>query len=323
MDYQASKSGCKEIIPKTLWFRKVAVTIVVTASSLFPVVAQTTTNPLSDTVTITASILATQSNTLTQPLPVSPQGPVNMTNVIDVAIFRGVAYPGSSISLLRNGEIITTVPTYQDGSFDLRLRDVSAGTYSFGIRAEDKNHLISSIVLFTIYITPGVATIVDGIIIPPTITTDKIEVKKGLPVVISGSARPSSEVRLSLLAASSFLKKIEVNASGTWSYLLDTALFEGGDYATKARTLTASSLSLFSDTVTFTIGDTERLRKKVLLAGFRKRCDLNDDSRVNLLDFSIMAFWYKRLGFPLKVDLNSDQTINLTDLSILAYCWTG
>jgi hypothetical protein len=59
------------------------------------------------------------------------------------------------------------------------------------------------------------------------------------------------------------------------------------------------------------------------LTGFRKKCDLNNDNRVNLLDFSIMAFWYKRLGFPPKVDLNSDANVNLTDLSILAYCWTG
>jgi hypothetical protein len=44
---------------------------------------------------------------------------------------------------------------------------------------------------------------------------------------------------------------------------------------------------------------------------------------VNILDFSIMAFWYKRLGFPAKVDLNTDNKVNLTDLSILAYCWTG
>ena len=74
----------------------------------------------------------------------------------------------------------------------------------------------------------------------------------------------------------------------------------------------------------FRVGDTNRLRAKVSeLPGFRKRCDLNNDSRVNILDFSIMAFWYKRLGFPPRVDLNADNNINLTDLSILAYCWTG
>ncbi|MDQ5962591.1 MAG: hypothetical protein QG653_398, partial [Patescibacteria group bacterium] len=54
-----------------------------------------------------------------------------------------------------------------------------------------------------------------------------------------------------------------------------------------------------------------------------KRCDINQDGRVNLLDFSILAFWYKRAGFPEKVDLNTDKKVDLSDVSILAYCWTG
>ena len=74
----------------------------------------------------------------------------------------------------------------------------------------------------------------------------------------------------------------------------------------------------------FRVGDTNRPRpKNAYLSGFRKKCDLNNDNRVNLLDFSIMAFWYKRLTFPPKVDLNTDKQVNLTDLSILAFCWTG
>jgi hypothetical protein len=131
-------------------------------------------------------------------------------------------------------------------------------------------------------------------------------------------------MRLSFSALSEILKKATSNASGTWSYTLDSSLLAFGDFEAKARSMTASDTSVYSDPLLFKVGDKTVIRpKSSSLFGFRKKCDLNDDSRVNLLDFSIMAFWYKRLGFPAKVDLNTDSSINLTDLSILAYCWTG
>ncbi len=51
--------------------------------------------------------------------------------------------------------------------------------------------------------------------------------------------------------------------------------------------------------------------------------DLNNDKRVNLIDFSITAYWYKRPSPPATVDLNNDGKVNLVDFSIMAYYWTG
>lgn len=52
--------------------------------------------------------------------------------------------------------------------------------------------------------------------------------------------------------------------------------------------------------------------------------DINCDGKVNLIDFSIMAYWYKlRSAPPANVDLNGDGKIRLVDFSILAYHWTG
>jgi hypothetical protein len=41
------------------------------------------------------------------------------------------------------------------------------------------------------------------------------------------------------------------------------------------------------------------------------------------VDFSIMAYWYKRPNPPASVDLNGDSKIDLVDFSILAFNWTG
>ncbi|MCI0542615.1 hypothetical protein L0Y69_02605 [bacterium] len=60
---------------------------------------------------------------------------------------------------------------------------------------------------------------------------------------------------------------------------------------------------------------------------FRKG-DLNDDCKVDLVDFSIAAYWYKKplserfLAIEEK-KLNGDGKVTLRDFSIMAYYWTG
>jgi len=59
-----------------------------------------------------------------------------------------------------------------------------------------------------------------------------------------------------------------------------------------------------------------------------EKADLNGDNKVNLVDFSIAAFWYKRTlsaDFVTieKSKLNGDGKVTLVDFSIMAYYWTG
>jgi len=53
-----------------------------------------------------------------------------------------------------------------------------------------------------------------------------------------------------------------------------------------------------------------------------KRGDINRDGKVNIVDFSIAAYWYKRLNPPTSVDINGDGAITLVDFSIMAFYWT-
>lgn len=56
-----------------------------------------------------------------------------------------------------------------------------------------------------------------------------------------------------------------------------------------------------------------------------KKGDFNNDTKVNIADFSILAYWYKRPLTPVAIrqciDLNNDGKITLADFSILAYYW--
>lgn len=51
--------------------------------------------------------------------------------------------------------------------------------------------------------------------------------------------------------------------------------------------------------------------------------DVNGDLRVNVVDFSIMASWFRKVFPPKSVDLNNDGRVSLVDFSILASRWTG
>jgi hypothetical protein len=51
--------------------------------------------------------------------------------------------------------------------------------------------------------------------------------------------------------------------------------------------------------------------------------DINDDQVVDIKDFSILAFWYKKPNPPKNVDLNGDGKVDIVDFSILAYSWNG
>ena len=61
------------------------------------------------------------------------------------------------------------------------------------------------------------------------------------------------------------------------------------------------------------------------LVGLRPGCnesaDLNSDGRVNLIDFSVMAYWRNRGNAPSNLDINGDGKVDVADLSILIYCW--
>lgn len=52
-------------------------------------------------------------------------------------VFKGLGYPGSSISLLKNGVLAAEQPASPDGTFEITLTGLDAGSYNFGLRAND------------------------------------------------------------------------------------------------------------------------------------------------------------------------------------------
>jgi len=238
------------------------------------------------------------------------------TNVV----FTGRAYPRSLVTLLKDAQVVATTVAGADANFQVTISDVSGGSYIFSVYSEDSKGVRSSLLTFPVSITSNVTTKVSGIFIAPTITTDKSEVRRGDNIAIFGQSAPSSEITISINSEEEFFVKKLVDAQGVYLLNLDTSILEMGQHQTKSKAVLNGEITSFGKVVTFSVG-TQNIFTEVQKTSTKG--DTNGDARVNLVDFSIAAYWYKRPSPPANVDLNSDGKVDLVDFSIMAFHWTG
>lgn len=237
------------------------------------------------------------------------------------AIFKGTAYPGSLVTLLKDGEAIAEIPASPDANFEISLSGMSSGRYIFVLVARDENGITSVTRTFKVTLSSGVTALITGIFIPPTIGLDKSEVKRGDVVTFYGQTSPASQVNLVIHSDTELVKKVAASQTGSWLYRLDSLELEFGDHSARARSSQKGDVTDYSKILAFKVGTTTTSGE----APSSKKSDFNNDGHVNLVDFSIAAFWYKRpLAAEAKhLDLNADGVVNLVDFSIMAYNWTG
>jgi len=237
-------------------------------------------------------------------------------------IFDGTAYPKSEVTLLKDAQIVASTIASTNASFRIILNNVSSGNYIFSLYSEDKEGNRSSLLTFPLTVTPEASLKVDSIFISPTISTDKIEVKRGESITVFGQSAPQAEILISVNSDEEHFVKTIARDNGSYLYYFDTAILDYGSHYTKAKSSLGNILvSNQSQAINFTVGT-----KTVMRPAKEERIikvDLNSDSRINLVDFSIAAYWYKRPSPSSKVDFNNDGKVNLVDFSILAYYWTG
>jgi len=228
-------------------------------------------------------------------------------------ILQGKAYPNASLTILKDGQVIVVTKADSSADFKITLTTLTAGTYTFGIWAEDKEGIKSITFSFTVTVKTGTVTTISGIFIPPTISLSKESVKRGEILDIYGQTAPESSIDI-YIYSEELIKKTEADKSGIWTYLLETITLAEGSHITKAKSTLTGLMSTFSQIVSFNIGQT--------IAGLIKKADVNRDNRVNLVDFSILLFNW---GQPtnLATDYNSDGRVNIVDFSIMLYWWTG
>jgi len=242
-------------------------------------------------------------------------------------ILSGRAYPGSTITVLKDAQIAVTTVAGPDAKFTVSLTNLSGGQYTFSVYGTDKNANRSAPFSFPTYVTPDTTTTIGGIFLSPTISIDKSEVKRGDTLVIFGQSAANASVTIVVNSENEIFASALSDAQGVYLYNLDTSPLEYGGHKTKSKGAVAGEISPFGQQVGFIVGT-----KNVLIPVLSTRCptrgDVNGDCKVNLIDFSIVAYWYKRTLTGTFIDiektmLNADGKVDLVDFSIMAYYWTG
>lgn len=241
-------------------------------------------------------------------------------------IFFGKAYPNSSVTLLKDSQVVASTFSGSDANFSIRITGVNPGNYIFSVYSTDKDGVRSPLQAFPITITDGVTINVGGIFIAPTISGDKSQVKQGDNITFFGQAVPESEVTIAVHSDQEIFTKVNTDKNGIYLRAIDTSVLDIGDHSAKSKVAFEGQISNYGNAYNFKVGlsnvDTP-LDQTCPAKG-----DLNNDCRVNLVDFSIAAFWYKKtlsgqaIVFE-QTKLNNDKQINLVDFSIMAYYWTG
>ncbi len=238
--------------------------------------------------------------------------------------FAGRAYPLSRVIVLKDGQSAVNTLAGPDAKFSVALSGLSAGDYVFALYGEDSSGRRSSLFTFPVSLTRGVTTDITGIFISPTIGVDKSEVRRGDNLAIFGQSTPVSQITVEVNSPQEIFLETSSDENGIYLLNFNTAVLNFGNHSTKSRSETAGLASAFGYSVGFLVGTRNvATAEPAFLKG-----DLNVDGRVNLIDFSIAAYWYRRTldeNFARREAerLNGDQRIDLVDFSIMAFYWTG
>ena len=239
------------------------------------------------------------------------------------ADFSGRAYPRSLVTILKDAQLLGTVTAGTDGTFRASVSSLSAGTYIFSVYSEDKEGRRSNLVTFPTSIAEGVTANITGIFIAPTIGVDKSEVRRGDDISFFGQSAPQADIVIAVNSEEEFFAKTVSDKDGIYLYNFDTVVLEYGSHSAKSKSSIGNQLiSGYGLAANFRVGIQNvfaEIKKRVCSA----RGDVNMDCKVNLVDFSIAAYWYNRPNPPANVDINGDGKVNLVDFSIMAYNWTG
>jgi hypothetical protein len=212
-----------------------------------------------------------------------------------------------------------------DARFETSIIGLSAGSYNFGVYGEDPQGRKSTVFSFPLTVTTNTDTTISGIFLTPTIDVDKIQVKKGDDIGILGYSSSDAQLVISVNSHQEYFANTNADPDGSYFYNFDTSPLELGDHTTKSKALAANMSSGFGPLVGFKVGNTNIDKAPDVCP---QKGDVNGDCRVNLVDFSITAYWWERVLTQSAKDtvdakLWPDGIITLRDFSVMAFYWTG
>lgn len=231
---------------------------------------------------------------------------------------RGRGYPLETVNFLIDTENVGSVRTDSDGDFEFAT-EASPGTATLGIWSTDSSGTRSITLNNTFDVTQGAITNINGVLVPPTLRLASQNIDPGAVITVSGQSVPNATVELHVDQSNPVLRT-SAGSNGQWSIQLDTSQLTIAEHILRARSVTGNppltTESSFSNSLQLFVG---------VEGAPSTPSDLNRDGFVNLIDFSILIFWWQTDGGTSDppADINGNGSVSLEDFSILLFNWTG
>jgi cysteine-rich repeat protein len=231
---------------------------------------------------------------------------------------RGLSYPSRTINILLDTKSVGKVKASDSGSFEFTT-EASPGTASLSFWATDSKETRSITLNTTFDVTQGAVTNIKGIILPPTIRVENQNVNPGDIITVSGQSIPDAGIELHV-DADGLLQTGVTDDKGLWSILLDTGKLQIAEHTIKVRSITGTppltTSSNFSTSLQLFVGVDGTVTTP---------SDLNRDGKIDLIDFSILIFWWgtDAGNSDPSADINGNGNVGIEDFSILLFNWTG
>lgn len=232
----------------------------------------------------------------------------------------GYAFPGARVTILVDGQVAETVNANSTGRYSVVVEEIARGAYTFGVYAVDSNGERSSTFSTSFTVSGARASRLSNINIAPSIVVAPNPAEPGETITFSGYALPDATVTIQTGRADGTGTEILTafsDSGGEWQTSFNTAGLGRDTYRVRASAGQVDGVETgFSDYEFYGLGQE---------ADTPLAPDLNRDGSVNLIDFSIMLFWWQTDGGDSDppADINQDGNVSLTDFSILLFNWTG
>ena len=230
---------------------------------------------------------------------------------------EGTAYPNQDVHILLDTEEVGTVEADSSGEFEFSV-EADPGSASVGFWSTDVFGTRSVTFNTTFDVTQGAITNLRGIMLPPSIAVEEVELDPGEPIAFFGQTAPNRTVELFIDGTK--VAETNADATGRWSIDYDSSELSLAEHLAKVRYINGNSRlvsqSSFSNSLTLFVGVEGRPTNNA---------DLNRDGSINLTDFSILIFWWQTNGGNSNppADINGNGNVGIEDFSILLFNWTG
>ncbi|MCC6934721.1 MAG: hypothetical protein IT406_03500 [Candidatus Yanofskybacteria bacterium] len=248
----------------------------------------------------------------------SVSGDVSWSRIAAIEL-NGVAFPRATVHLLKDGVDVARSDADDEGRFRIALSGLAGGSYLFGLTAVANDGTRTDPYSFVAIPILGSTTHISNILLPPLVVAEDSQAAGGTGAWLRGWTAPGAQIEVTV--DDGVWQGIAfVHNDGSYRAEVIPNDQRSGEHVLRVRAIVGRMGSPSSREIRFVVGEA---LPSVCGTGV-DTADINDDGRVDLVDFSILSFWYEKpIDAGARADLNCDGSVTLADVSILAFFWTG